>query len=119
MERWYSIGASELDKSPRWKSSDESPPLPPRKAVEVSNNALAEFERTGLLPKRHEGLEWKIKKVALTSVTEDKWIYEVMYQESVKPGHGATGRRPSLTVVVLMDGTYVTPSSQINSTLEK
>lgn len=115
---WYSIQASDLLKSPGWQSNDELPPLTPRKAMQAGNRAIVDLETKGILRKRNEGFEWAMQKLALSPVFDDKWIYEITYTESVKPGYGATGHRPSVTIVVLMDGTYVMPTDSIESSLD-
>lgn len=107
--RWESVvRAADLGKSPRWPASADSPPLAPRAAVRSARLVLDKvFTR---------GEEWDLGRVSLQEVrgVPNSWIYLVDFvQRPPSPRGGTLGSfiGDQMTVVVLMDGTAITPTS--------
>lgn len=108
-ETHYRLQPSELENAPQWTDLDQSPPLQPGKAVRVAESAIEVFTKEGKLEPLSSAFQWSLKRVSLVRVFDNQWYYEVTFKESVKPGFGATGRRQSATIFVLMDGTFLKP----------
>lgn len=112
-EAHYRLQPSELENAPQWTDLDQSPPLSPGKAVRVAESAIEVFTKEGKLEPLSSAFQWRLKRVSLVRVFDNQWYYEVTFKESVKPGFGATGRRQSATIFVLMDGTFLKPVKEL------
>lgn len=109
----YRLQPSDLENAPQWTDLDQSPPLPPGKAVRVAESAIKVFTKEGKLEPLSSSFEWRLKQVSLVKVFGNQWYYEVTFKESVKPGFGATGRRQSAVIFVLMNGTFLRPVKEL------
>lgn len=108
--RWESVvRAADLERSPRWPAAADSPPLAPRAAVRSARAVLEKiFTR---------GEEWDLSRVSLQEVrgVPSSWIYLVDFVErppSPRPGTIGSFIGEQMTVVVLMNGTAITPTSR-------
>jgi hypothetical protein len=111
--RWdFVVRAADLDKSPAWAESADSPPLAPRAAVRSARVLLNKLFNADA--------DWEFSRVTLQIIaaTGQRWVYLVDFDERppLPPANarGATlgsfiGER--MTVVVLMDGTAIVPTS--------
>ena len=87
------VSIEEVMASPSWIVSQPAPPLATRKASQ-----LAESYATNLVT--HAA--FILKKISLVHVTEDKWIYEVVFLPGLPDTY--SGPFGSVTFVVFMDG---------------
>jgi hypothetical protein len=100
---YTSVSPERILRTPGWKDDSKEPPLSPLKALN-----LAETERRILI--RDLDLEgWELESASLKRAHGDHWYYEVGFRGLNKPVDTTTGHRPSLVVLVLMDGTVVEP----------
>jgi hypothetical protein len=89
-----------LDQSPAWSEADEWPPLSPKRAIELA------WEQLGTLVGDREG--WRFESVSLKQFgPKRKWIYVVEINEP--PPRADGGIHSSITLIVLLDGTTITP----------
>lgn len=86
---------SDLVNQPKWKATDEYPPLSPRQAESAGKAKVHEmFPSTDA---------WKVNKISLMRVGDPgNWIYIVQLTSTQKPYAG--GHFESIELVVLMDG---------------
>jgi hypothetical protein len=104
--RWESvIRAADLEKSPRWVASADSPPLAPRAAVRAARHVLDAIFTAG------EG--WDFSRMSLQQMMgiPDRWVYLVDFGERPPPPKGiGSFIGDTMTIVVLMDGTAIRPT---------
>jgi hypothetical protein len=105
--RWDAVvRAADVDKSPRWRNSDDSPPLAPRAAVRSARRLLGTLFT--------HGEQWDLSRVSLQVIagTEDSWLYLVDFGERPPlPSGIGSFVGETMTIVVLMDGSAVVPTS--------
>jgi hypothetical protein len=112
--RWaFAVCAVDVDRSPRWDDSEDAPPLPPRAAVRSARELLRKYvERAD---------DWELAKVSVQPIAgrSDVWVYLVDFNKPLPPlpdhpGEGVAGSilRSAVSVVVMMDGTAITPQRQ-------
>jgi hypothetical protein len=95
-ERWsFAVTREALRYAPSWRPAiEDAPPLPPGQALAVARERLSEWLR--------DGARWRLMRILLQPVGDD-WVYVVEF------GAPRPGIVTSLSVVVLMDGSSVTP----------
>src|SRR5262249_34892405 len=92
---------SALDKTPIWSDDQPNPPFAARTAFTTAKAQLAK-----LLP---EAADWPTEKLYLMQLGgKDHWIYLVDFKTS-PPAGCSSGFAPPFRVVVLMDGSIVSP----------
>jgi len=96
----FHIADQDLQKTPAWPATQESPPLSPRRAIDIASKQLA-----ALLP---NGKDWRLYSVTLRPM-DDRWIYLVDFLEPVRRDNAAQQLSSSFQVVVLMNGVAITP----------
>lgn len=96
-----SISDEALEKSPPWKEDAENPPLSARKAIKLAN------EMKDSLVKDSKRYKWVLQFASLYPTGEGKWYWLVHYDAEFQGG--STGIPNHLQLVVLMDGTVITP----------
>ena len=96
----FHIPDQDLQKTPAWPATQESPPLSPRRAIDIASKQLA-----ALLP---NGKDWRLYSVTLRPM-DDRWIYLVDFLEPVRRDNAAQQLSSSFQVVVLMNGVAITP----------
>jgi hypothetical protein len=101
-QRWdFTVLRRDLERTPLWADSDETPPLAPRRAIAV---ARSELER--LVPAADA---WRLSNVQLRPVHgPGRWIYLVGFDEPAPGPMGGIGQ--TLEIVVLMNGVAVQPT---------
>jgi hypothetical protein len=104
-ERWdFNVTREALQQTPSWPEAEPSPPLPPRRAIQV---AAEQLEALVTNPER-----WRFSSVSLRPVGEDgSWVYVVEFAEP--PPRPDGGIHSSLRLVVLMNGSSVTPARRL------
>lgn len=106
--RWqFGVGAADLDKGPRWRDTDEAPPLPPRAALRAARGFLGRM-------KCRQPEAWEVERVSLEPLRgePDTWVYLVELAEPLRlPANSLVGSVPRrvVRVLVLLDGTVPTP----------
>jgi hypothetical protein len=96
----FHISDQELQRTPAWPANQENPPLSARRAIDSASKHLAT-----LLP---NGKDWRLYEVTLRQI-ENRWVYLVTFLEPLR-GDGAGQQQSSgFQIVVLMNGTAVTP----------
>jgi hypothetical protein len=106
-QRWdFNVRGQDVEKGPRWRETDDAPPLPPRTAVRSARGLLSRLFT--------DGPDWELGRVSLQQVagTRDAWLYLVEFSSPLKVRPGAlagSAVREHMTVVVMMDGTAITP----------
>ena len=106
-QRWdFAVRGQDVENALRWRETDDAPPLAPRAAVRSSRVMLSKLVK--------EGPDWELGRVSLQQIagTTDVWVYLVEFTSPVHLRAGAvvgSGLREQLTVVVMMNGTAVTP----------
>jgi hypothetical protein len=104
-EQWNFVVSQEaLNASPSWAADADEPPLAPRSAVRAATQQL---QQLGL-----DAAEWHVMDITLrqTGRTADKWVYVIAFGErSLSP---IGGLATTCRIVVLMDGTTVTPKRE-------
>ena len=96
----FHISSEDLQKTPIWPDSQENPPLPARRAIEIASKQLA-----SLLP---NGKDWRLYSVTLRPM-ENRWIYLVEFLEPLRGDNAIQQQSSGFQVVVLMNGVAVTP----------
>lgn len=95
-----------LKKSPSWKDDVDEPPLPARKAIELADEAK------NALVKDTKQWAWRLESLGLRRRIPrsgpEKWYWLARYETQLLDG-GLGGRPFDLYVVVLMDGTVLSP----------
>lgn len=93
--------------SPDWLPQAEHPPLSARKAIALSDEFVTKLVT---VPEDHDLRRDLIEAsiVPYGSVFPQKWYWIVRYEWRLRVG-GGTGIQPYVDVVVLMDGSVVTP----------
>lgn len=91
-----------LQDAPIWRSDNDHPPLPPRKAISAAKQAVDKVFN----PEKHANWKMELEEVALRPLGDDRWVWVVRYEGRPKVG-GMTGIPPYLDLVVLMDGRVV------------
>jgi hypothetical protein len=108
--RWESVVRwVDVFESPRWQASEDNPPLSPRAAVRSARSVLLN------MVERAE--DWALVRVSLQSIADraDLWIYVVEFSEARPDLSNQSGGvirsalGSPLSMVVMMDGTAVTP----------
>ncbi len=97
----YSYKYTEQDfaDTPAWKIDDGEPPLPLSRAAQIARTNLARFV---------EGSEnWKINRIWLQSLKDDKWFYNISFICSGAQCRNLPTRQ--FAVMVKMDGTILKP----------
>ena len=107
---WYGVTDAVIDSTPAWSDLDNSPPLSAKRAIEVAKKAVVRFEEEGRVKSLPDILEWKINKLTLKPLDNEKWLWLVSFEASPKPGAGMMGISPEISVVVTMDGHVLSPS---------
>ena len=102
----FVLHGRDLDTRPRWRNSDDAPPLAPRAAVRSARALLARM-------KCEQPDAWELNRVSLQPIASepDAWVYIVEFQRLRVPKGAVIGSAfPSqLSVVVLLDGSAVAP----------
>jgi hypothetical protein len=100
-ERWdFNVTHEALAQTPSWLPEDASPPLSPRKAIEVAAKQLQELVTD---PER-----WRFSEVALYPVgPNEKWVYLIRFSEP--PPRPEGGSHSLLGILVLMNGATASP----------
>ena len=94
------ITSSDLASTPDWLSSDENPPLSPKKAMQVARATLIQF-----MP---ETIRWELFDIKLHPTdSQDKWFYEVEYKEPPRDPSISQPLRV-ISTFVLMNGKSAT-----------
>lgn len=108
--RWdFEVRGADLENSPAWQESDDSPPLAPRAAARAARELLRKLvERAD---------DWEQDGISLREVKwrPGAWVYLVRFLTPLPPTKPATVGsilRGELSMVVLMDGTAVVPHRQ-------
>lgn len=107
----YTIRESQLEKVPEWSLEVDCPPLPPRKAIEVARNGLKMLEKRGLVKRHIESDGWELIEASLVPVRGEKWFWKMRFEVIPGEGRGSTGISAEATVIVLMDGVVLVPST--------
>ena len=102
----YHVWSSDLDPTPRWKTDAENPPFSAKKAMAAGVREIARIFGK-------ENHDWMVERLILEPCDDDHWIWIVEFGPS--PPFG--GHPPRFRIVVLMNGTVLTP--KIIDTLEK
>ena len=90
-----------LERSPAWLESADSPPLSPRRALEVAEEYLPKFVS--------KAKKWRNSKISLYPVGE-KWVYVVEFTEQLPEDvRKYDGPAHLFSVLVLMNGEVVIP----------
>jgi hypothetical protein len=95
-ERWSFVVTREaLRDAPTWDPAvTDAPPLPPGQALGVAKERLPEWLA--------DGAQWRLSRILLHPA-DDGWVYVVEFAPPRQGLHSSFG------VVVLMDGTIVSP----------
>lgn len=108
-EGWeFVVRSRDLEKSPRWHETSDTPPLAPRGAIRAARSLLVRMSCKA-------ADEWEVAAVALRPIAgeRDGWIYVVTFVEPLRTPKiavlGSTLRRP-VDIPVLLDGTALTPA---------
>ena len=96
----FRIAEQDLQKTPAWPPAQENPPLSARRAMDIASKKLAT-----LLP---NGKDWRLYAVTLRPM-ENRWFYLVEFLEPLRGDGAGQQLSTGFQVVVLMDGTAVTP----------
>ena len=106
----YVLRGHDFDRSPRWRTTDDAPPLAPRVAVRSARAFLGRM-------KCEQPDEWELHRVSLQPIAgePDVWVYIVEFLRLRVPKDAVIGSgSPSqVSVVVLLDGTPVAPSVKL------
>lgn len=101
------VSRQDAESSPRWLTSEEQPPLSPRRAMDSATTLLLQlFE---------DGAAWSVRRVTLNQIWgPDIWIYIVECSRpprEVSSGVGGVGGGPltNFSAVILMSGRAVQP----------
>jgi hypothetical protein len=106
-QRWtFAVGGPALERSPRWREADDAPPLAARAAIRSARAMLGALVKAGGA--------WELGRVSLQPIAggRDAWVYLVDFASPLRLRAGAgagSALREQMTLVVLMDGTAVTP----------
>ena len=106
-ERWdFAVRGRDVEKAPPWRDIDDAPPLPPRAAVRSARLMLSKLVK--------HGSSWELGKVSLQPIAgaAGVWVYLVEFTSPVQVRAGAmvgSSLRQQLTVVVMMNGTAISP----------
>ena len=92
----------DLLRSPSWDEKSENPPVSAREAITLATKLRAS------LVKDTKKFTWNFESARLTPAGGDKWFWHVYYQAHFEGG--SSGYPHELSLVVLMDGTVVTPT---------
>jgi hypothetical protein len=95
----FHVSERELQATPSWAPDQETPPLSPRRAIELARNQLGT-----LMP---NATDWRLYDVTLRPV-DDRWIYLITFMEPLRGGN-AQQVSAGVQLVVLMNGVAVTP----------
>ncbi len=93
------VTAKALERTPLWNQSAANPPLSAHDAIKV-----ADAMRRKLVHDTEEG-NWVREAIELRQATNDRWYWLARYNFE----EDGVGPRPDLILLVLMDGTVVTP----------
>ena len=99
--RWdFVVSRDDLESSPHWPDTDDSPPIAPRTALRSARLMLARLVSNAD--------QWHIRSVNLQQIlSADTWIYIVEFYPP--PRSPAGGVVTPMRVVVLMNGRAITP----------
>ncbi len=101
---WSTIADDALAKTPRWKSSEENPPVSARKAIQ-----LADARREQLV-KDTKDFKWSRVSVAIEFTERPEECYwKISYEAHIRVG-GESGVPHHLDLYVLMDGKLIEPA---------
>ena len=93
---------SRIAKAPKWRESRENPPLPARKAMTFARKQLS-----GIAP---DFADWSIQRLVLEPVGgKGMWIYVIDFEPPI-PSDGLEGMPFFVKIIVLMDGSTITPA---------
>jgi len=98
---FFSYKLTDLDftETPSWKPGETDPPLSVRRAVEIARINLPRFVK--------EAEKWRIRKIDLNNIIDDKWFYTIFFTCSdVKCGEN---QEREFMSIVKMDGTIIEP----------
>jgi len=96
----FHISDQDLQKTPEWPAGQETPPLSPRRAVDIASKHLAT-----LLP---DGKDWRLHAITLRPL-DSRWIYVVEFLEPLRTGGAGQQFSSGFQIVVLMNGVAVAP----------
>lgn len=97
------ITVQALKNAPVWKKDAESPPVSPRRALQL---AAEMKDKLGI---GDADWKWEFESASLKHVDGDAWYWQVSYEGRNKGDISIIGIAPFLRLVVLMDGTVVKP----------
>jgi hypothetical protein len=100
----FNLPEGEIANSPIWLENQNSPPLAPRKAIQLAQARLQEITNNG----------WRFESVRLEPIdTQGHWIYRVIFSRNAPPDAMEwLDEAQSDTVPVLMNG-YV-PKAELS-----
>jgi hypothetical protein len=96
----FHITDEDLQKTPAWPPSEDNPPLPPRRAIDIATQQIAT-----LLP---DGKDWRLFEVTLRPIG-DRWVYLVQFLEPLRGDGNGQQLSSGFLLVVLMNGEAVVP----------
>ena len=117
--RWqFAVSRTDLEQAPRWRSTDDHPPLAPGAAVRSAEELFSK-----LFPALHKD-QWRVRVVTLQQwLFPETWVYLVSFvgpgpcadvvPSPGEPGCGSAGPDPEMRMVVLLNGHAVVPTSSI------
>jgi hypothetical protein len=97
------VSRAALDKTPAWKDDADNPPLSPRKAIKLADEARAR------LFKDNDEWEWRRGSMELCDAGGGRWYWSAPYRAYYKDIVYII-RLPEIHLVVLMDGTVAEPT---------
>jgi len=95
----YKLSDRDFANTPSWKIEDGEPPLSIQRAGEIARQSLPRFVQSAEL--------WKIRRINLTNMTDDKWYYAIYFNCFGTQCRNLPER--SFMSIVKMDGTIIEP----------
>lgn len=93
------ITQAAISRAPKWKDTEENPPISARRALEV---AKKERDRIDLLLKYDRKVwSWKLEAISLKPFEGGGWYWLIQFEQT---GPDIAGGVPFLHIPVLMDG---------------
>jgi hypothetical protein len=98
------VSPEEIARTPAWPPEAENPPLAARRAMEAARQQMQAFATASRV--------WRLDSVQLLDMGDQThWMYLVEYERQFPEDVAVTGDH-SLRILVLMDGTAVTPKQK-------
>jgi hypothetical protein len=89
-------------KTPKWVQAEENPLLSARKAIKAAS------KMKDSLVKSSKEYRWYLDSCSLVPAGDDRWYWTVKYAPLFQ-AFSSAGHRNSLTLIIAMDGTVITP----------